>query len=125
MSEENKAIVRRFLDELWNKDNQGITAELATASYPSPGAARELLAAFPDLQLTVDDQIAEGDKVVTLTTTAGTHKEEYQGIAPTNKHISFKGVFVHRLEGGKLADRLMVGTDVLGARGQIRALLNQ
>ncbi len=82
MSEENKAIVRRFLEELWNQGSQTISDELANSSYPSPTVTHEIRAALPDLQLTIDEQIAEGDRVVTLATITGTHKEEYQGLAP-------------------------------------------
>ena len=122
MSEANKALVRGFLDELHNKHNVAILDELATPTYTghTPDGSttgsewvKENLsrrfAAFPDHRLTIDDQIAEGDKVVTRFTMSGTHKGEWQGIAPTGKQVTSSGVFVHRIEGGKLAERWGTG----------------
>ena len=63
MSEENKAIVSRFLDQLWNKQNLAIRDELTATGYPSAVAADAMRTAFPDLEITIEDQIAEGDKV--------------------------------------------------------------
>ena len=56
MSEENKAIVSRLLDELWNQNNAGIRGELATSSYPATTRVDEFRAGFPDVQLTIYDQ---------------------------------------------------------------------
>ena len=106
MSEANKAIVRRFLDALWNQHHLGIFDELAL--YPPNPAARDLLAAFPDLRMTIDDQIAEGDRVVTRVTFHGTHQGAFAGAPPTNKPVCFVEIFIYRLEGGKLAARWSV-----------------
>ena len=62
------------------------------------------LTAFPGCQLTIEDQIAEGDKVATRATFAGTHKGDLQGIAPTGKTVSVSVTFIDRLEGDKLAE---------------------
>ena len=104
MSEENKAIARRYLDEMWNKKNEAIRDELA--NFPNRATAGiALRAAFPDIEMTIEDQIAEGDKVVTRYTTRGTHKGEYEGIAPTDKQVTFTGTFIYRIEGGKIVER--------------------
>ena len=134
MSEENKALVRRFLDELQNKQNYGIVDELVAPGYPGQGAGggggdspeavkegtRMRKIAFPDLRWTFEDQIAEGDKVVTRFTMQGTHRGEYQGIAPTNKEIVTSGIFIHRIENGKLAER-WTAFDALGMMQQLGA----
>ena len=60
--------------------------------------------AFPDLNVTVEDEIAEGDKVVTSWTIRGTHQGELMGIAPTEKQIELKGITIHRIEEGKIAE---------------------
>jgi steroid delta-isomerase-like uncharacterized protein len=61
-------------------------------------------AAFPDINVTVEDVIAEGDKAVTRWTIRGTHRGELMGIAPTDKHIELKGITIHRIEGGKIVE---------------------
>jgi predicted ester cyclase len=63
-----------------------------------------ILEAFPDYQVIVDDQIAEGDKVVTRWTVQGTHKGTFQGIAPTGKHVSITGTTINRYVGQKIAE---------------------
>lgn len=62
-------------------------------------------AAFPDFNLTVDDMVAEGDKVVARITWRGTHKDEYMGIAPTDKQVTMEIISIYRVEGGKLAEQ--------------------
>jgi hypothetical protein len=103
MSEANKAIARRFLDEVWNKPNLAIFDELTL--YPPLPAARPFWAAFPDIRATLDDPIAEGDKVVSRVTFHATHRGAFAGVAPTHKPVHFTEIFMHRLEEGKLAER--------------------
>lgn len=123
MSEENKAIVSRFLDELWNQNNAGIRDELATPDYPSTHRVDEMRAGFPDIQLTIDDQIAEGDQVVTRATATGTHKGEFMGKSPTDRSITLPIIFIHRLEGGRVAERWNQ-MDQVGLYEQISATQN-
>lgn len=61
--------------------------------------------AFPDLQFVVEDTIAEGDKVVTRWTGHGTHRGRWQGVDSTGKHVSFSGVAIRRIAGGKVVER--------------------
>lgn len=118
MSEANKALVRRWLAEM-DKRNLHIVDELVAVDYidhnpPLPDLApgREgvkqanalLLAAFPDATHTIEDQIAEGDKVVTRITVRGTFVGEYLGIPPNGKQITAEGIMIHRIAGGQMVE---------------------
>ena len=120
MSEENKAIVRRFYEGFANKANLSVAEELVATDFvdhnpPSPEIAPGLegvkqvftlfQSAFPDGNLAVDDQIAEGDKVVTRMTFRGTHKGELMGVPPTGKTVTIGVITIIRLEGGQLVER--------------------
>ena len=115
-TEENKAIVLRFDEEVWNRHNPAIMDELLTSDYAlymsgSPPLDREghrqfnaaMLAAFPDARSTTHDLIAEGDKVAWHWSFRGTHKGEFMGIPPTGKEVSLSGISILRLPGGKIA----------------------
>jgi predicted ester cyclase len=134
VSEENKTIVRLFYEEL-DKKNFGIYSELCTPSFVShfPGSpgpqsreAREQISrlfyeALPDLQHTLDDLIAEGDKVAARLTARGTHKGSFQGIRPTGKPIFFTGMRFYRIVGGRLAEE-WANFDSLGLMQQLGAV---
>jgi steroid delta-isomerase-like uncharacterized protein len=120
VSERNKAIVRRYIDEVWNKGNMAVVDELVAANAVDhdpnnppglpPGAegvkkhATAMRAALPDTHITVDDMIAEGDKVVTRWTARATHKGPLMGIAPTGKHVTVSGIWIDRIADGKIAE---------------------
>jgi predicted ester cyclase len=78
-------------------------------------------AAFADAEATIDDQIAEGDKVVTRWTFRSTHKGKFMGIAPTGKRVTITGINIHRIEGGKIVE-LWRQKDVLGLMQQLGAV---
>ena len=114
--EENKALVRRFVDEIVNAGNLDLLDELVSADFveheafpgfpttgpEAPRAAMEMFrTAFPDFQFTVDDMIAEGDKVVVRATMSGTHKGEFLGIPPTNKGIKVPFIDIIEFREGK------------------------
>jgi steroid delta-isomerase-like uncharacterized protein len=80
--------------------------------------AAVFLEAFPDLQITVEDAVAEGDKVVTRWTGHGTHQGELMGNAPTGNPVTVTGITIHRLEGGKIAEEWEM-FDMLGIMQQI------
>lgn len=105
MSEENKAIAYRYLDELWNKKNEAQRGDLA--SFTRGAMGRAMRAAFPDIELTIEDQIAEADKVVTRCRFRGTHTGEYEGHAPTDKQVDITAIYIYRIEGGKIVERWM------------------
>ena len=118
MSEANKALVRRWLAEM-DKRNLHIVDELVAVDYidhnpPIPDLApgREgvkqanalLLTAFLDATHTIEDQIAEGDKVVTRMAVRSTFVGEYLGIPPNGKQITAEGIMIHRIAGGQLVE---------------------
>ena len=61
--------------------------------------------AFPDIQATIEDQIAEGDMVVTRVTWRGTHRGEFRGTAATNKQVDWTGTVILRIVGGEIVER--------------------
>jgi predicted ester cyclase len=121
-AEQNKVNSRRFLEDAANKGNLDLIDEIADPNcviHQPDGVGgndlrgREALkqlvkmyyAAFPDLRFTVEDQIAEGDKVVTRWSSEGTHKGELMGIAPTGKHAAgVTGISIDRYSGGKFVE---------------------
>jgi steroid delta-isomerase-like uncharacterized protein len=133
MSEPNKAIVRRLFEELWNKGNLSLADELFSPNYahydpstPDVGRGPEsekkratlYRTAFPDLQLTIEDIIAEGEIVMARWSCRGTHKGDLSGIAPTGKQFKISGVTIARLANGKLAEG-WVNWDALGLMQQL------
>jgi steroid delta-isomerase-like uncharacterized protein len=119
MSEHNKAIVRRLFAELWNTGNLSVADEIFTPNYthhdpstpdfgrgPESEKKRATLyrTAFPDIHLTIEDVIAEGETVMTRWSCRGTHKGELNGFAPTGKQITVSGVTVARISNGKIAE---------------------
>jgi steroid delta-isomerase-like uncharacterized protein len=105
-AEANKAIVRRLWQEVWNRADLAV----ADAIFDDAYAAHEkafvpvIRAAFPDSHHTIEDLIAEGDKVVTRFTWTGTHRGEFEGIPPSGRRISVAGIWIHRLEGGRIVE---------------------
>lgn len=116
-SEANKAVIRRFYEEL-DKGNFDVYSELCTADYVShfPGSpepqdreARRQISqmfyeAIPDGQHTLEDIIAEGDRVVARGTARGTFLKAFRGRPPTGKPIMFTGMRFYRMVGGKIAE---------------------
>jgi steroid delta-isomerase-like uncharacterized protein len=133
MSEPNKAIVRRLFEELWNKGNLSLADQLFAPNYehhdastldfgrgPESEKKRATLyrTAFPDIQLTMEEVIAEGEIVMTRWSCRGTHKGDLGGIAPTGKQINISGVTIARLANGKMAES-WVNWDALGLMQQL------
>src|SRR5918994_3205973 len=117
--EENKAIFRRYIEEVWNKTNLELADEIFDRylSHQPDGQilergpedvkrfVGEFRAAFPDFHISINDQIAEGDKVVVHATIRGTHEREFRGMAPTGKHIQERGFSVFRFSSeGKVVE---------------------
>jgi steroid delta-isomerase-like uncharacterized protein len=108
--EANKAFVQRYVEEPWNKGNVGALDELCGADFNGGyGGIQALKAAitsyresFPDLHFTVEEVIAEEDKVAYRWTARGTHQGEYAGIAPTGKPITVTGITIPRIVDGKV-----------------------
>jgi predicted ester cyclase len=126
MSEENKALVRRWFAEL-DKGNDHIVDELVAIDYidhnpplPDMAPGREgvkqanalLRAAFSDARHTIEDQIAEGDKVVTRITARATFQGEILGIPPNGQLITVAGISIHRIAGGQFVEHWAVGDNL-------------
>jgi len=133
MSEQNKTVVRRLVEELWNKGNLSVADELIAPTYahhdastpdfgrgPESEKKRVTLyrAAFSDLRLTVEDMIAEGETVVARWSCRGAHKGDLNGIAPTGKQFVISGVSIVRFTGGKMVEG-WINWDALGLMQQL------
>ena len=116
MSEQNKAAMRLLYDETWNQGNFDVFEEIISVDYtgqiptpPSAPSGREGLrwliqtyrTAFPDLQVRIDDQLSEGDKVLTRITIVGTHQGPFMDIPATNNKIKVTALVVTRFVDGK------------------------
>lgn len=119
MSEQNKSVARRLREGFISSGDMALADELLHPNYVyhGPTAMKEIRgreafkaaiagfrAALPDLQETVEDQIAQGDKVVSRFTTRGTHRGELMGAAPTGKQILIEGIDISRIENGKIVE---------------------
>ena len=120
LTDTNKTIARRLLEEVWNKGNLAALNEIIAKDHVSSGpgtlpglptgpeGTKQLVTvyrnAFPDIHFTIDEQIAEGDKVVTRWTADGTHKGELVGIPATGKSSTVTGIVIDRLVNGKIAE---------------------
>jgi steroid delta-isomerase-like uncharacterized protein len=139
MSEQshNKQVIRRAYDEVYNKGNLAKVDELISRDFvvhlsgddvhgpeALKGYVTSLREAFPDLEMTIDDQIADGDKVVTRWTARGTHTGSFQGLPPTGKRAAFTGVDIDRFVDGKAVE-CWTNTDELGLMQQLGAIPEQ
>ena len=122
--EENKALVRREQEELWTcTGNLDAAQELFVPEQAEAAKqeAADFRQGFPDVVSTIEDLIAEGDKVVARWRARATHQGEYMGIPPTGKEVEFTGISVYRIEAGKIAESWNV-EDELGLMRQIGAV---
>jgi predicted ester cyclase len=122
--EVNKTLVRREQEELWNHTGELDTAEqlfAAGQAEPAKHQAAHFRGGFPDVISTIEDLIAEGDKVVARWRSRATHRGEYMGIAPSGKEVEFTGISIYRIEEGKIAESWTV-EDQLGLMAQIGAV---
>lgn len=136
MSEQNKNVVRRTFEDLWNKGNLSLADQFFAPSYdhhdpstPDVGRGPEsekkratlYRNAFPDLRLTVEGLTAEGETVVARWSCHGTHKGELNGIAPTGKQFTISGVTIAHFENGKMIEG-WVNWDTFGLMQQLGLL---
>ena len=137
MSEKNKALARRYPMEAFETRNVNVVDDLLTADFRDhdPGTPQDIppgpegikpvlegyLAAMGDINFTIEDQIAEGDKVLTRWTVRMTHSGELMGVPATGKSVSFSGITLLRLENGKIAEEWS-NWDGIGLLEQIGAL---
>ncbi len=129
--EENKAIVRHFFEEGPSKGNLGAVNELISSDFvmhsplpTEPGAKgiddiiTTCRAAFDNLNVQIDDMIAEGDKVTCRFTAHGVHRGQFMTLPPTGKEITMTGIEIFRLENGKVAE-LWAEANLIGLMQQL------
>ncbi|SRR6266540_7061297 len=131
--EQNKALVRRYIEDVWDKRNMAAIDELIAADYiqhtrgvpPGREGVKQFFgmvrAAFPDVTQTAEDMIAEGDKVVWRWTIRGTHTVPFQQLPPTGKQVTITGVNIVRIAGGQLVEN-WGEVDMLGLLQQLGAI---
>ena len=131
-TEDNKAIVRRLIEEGFNQRNLAIFDELYAPDFvyhlgstaiqgrePYKQFTLMSFASFPDVRFTIEDQVAEADEVVTRWTWRGTHQGPFQGIPPTGKHVMVTGVGInHFAANGKIVEN-WTNMDILGLLQQL------
>ena len=133
MSAETKAIARRFLEEAFNGGNLDVVDELVApefvnhdAALPEPmigieGAKASIAGyreAFPDLRLTIEEQVAEGEFVTTRWSARGTHEGDLLGMAPTGKQATVTGITIDRIVDGRFVES-WTNWDTLGLMQQL------
>jgi steroid delta-isomerase-like uncharacterized protein len=116
MSQENKTIVRNYLEQTWNARQPDRLEQFVAKDvvhHDAPGvtdfdsmktAITMILKAFPDFKIMIDDTITEGDRVVVRQTVSGTLQNELLGMPATGKHATWTGIAIFRLAGGKIAE---------------------
>jgi steroid delta-isomerase-like uncharacterized protein len=116
-TEDNKALVRHFTEEIWNRGHVALLDELVDPHFVShdphvpvqgPEQFKQFVlmyrSAFPDASFSIEEEIAEGDQVVTRYTTQETHRGMFLGISPTGKHVTVTGITIDRFANGKLVE---------------------
>ena len=139
-AEANKAVVRRTFEEVWNSGQLDVADEVYAPGHsnhdpvfpsivPGPDGITPIVsmyrAGFPDLQFTVEDMVAEGDRVVTRWSASGTHTGELRGIAPyvrgippTNKRVTVTGITISHIANGQIVESWS-SWDTLGMMQQL------
>jgi predicted ester cyclase len=130
-TEENKNLVRRIFEEGINQNKPNVFDELIAPTYvnynfPSPAAGVEgfkmviglFRTAFPDIQITLEEELAEGDKVSTRGYFTGTHTGDFQGIPATGKQVKVEYIDIWRVANGQLVEN-WVQMDQLGMMQQL------
>jgi len=130
-TEDNKALVRRFYEEVFNQRNLALVDHLFTTNHvfhnpPTTLHGREefkqllslYITAFPDARFTVEEEIAEGERVASRYTFRGTHQGELMGIPPTGKQVAVTGMIINRIVNGK-SEEGWLNFDALGMLQQL------
>jgi steroid delta-isomerase-like uncharacterized protein len=117
-AEDNKTVARRWFEELWGGNRPELMDELASpdfvmhygavsASFDLPvyrQAAVGFRTAFPDIEITIEDMLAEGDRVAVRTTQRATHRGEYRGIPATGRRVTQTSMAIFRIDGNRIAE---------------------
>lgn len=121
MAEENRTFLHQWFEEVWNKRREDAIDEMFAEDGIANGLNdadgnplrgpegfkqlhRAFLAAYPDLQITVEDTVTEGDKIAARCTVKATHAGEGLGVAPTNQPIEFTGLTIVKIKDGKIVE---------------------
>jgi len=123
-TQQNKAIVRRLWEEVWNQNNLAVCDEIFAPDYAEheKGFRAYLQTVFPDSHHTIEDLIAEDDKVVTRFRISATHQGEFLGVPATGTPVKLTGIWIHRLEHGRIVEGQQWGEwDALGFLQQVGA----
>jgi predicted SnoaL-like aldol condensation-catalyzing enzyme len=134
-AEENKALARRWFEDLFNAGNLEVADEIIAPEHvnhdptladipPGPEGQEQVnlyRGAFTNVHISVEEQLAEGDKVVTRWSASGTHQGELMGVAPTGNQVTITGLTINRLSDGKIAESWS-NYDALGMMQQIGAI---
>jgi steroid delta-isomerase-like uncharacterized protein len=133
MSAENKAIIRRLYGEVWNARRLDLVNEIISPSHALHGTNTEgaaigpeaykstvtrFLTGLPDLRFSIDDMVAEDEKLVVSWNISGTHKGDFMGVPATNKKVSIDGITINHVVNGKIMDSY-VSWDALGTLQQL------
>ena len=135
-TEQDKALIRRFIEEIFNQGNMNLADEILAPDFVEheqlpPGIPNDregvkvltsmMRSAFPDFKATIEDILADGDKVVIRMTWSGTHKGEFMGIPATGKRMSIGVIDIIRVSGGKLVEH-WGQMDAMGMMQQLGAI---
>lgn len=133
---ENKALIRQYVEEVWNRGNLDFVDEVVSPDYVfthptipikihGPEGLKQIIRlnreAFPDYKLTVVSMIAEGDHVAWRWTMRGTHQGEFLGIPPTGTQVTMTGIAIYRIIEGKIVDR-WGEADIWGLVEQLKSI---
>ncbi|MCW3097567.1 MAG: hypothetical protein JWL77_3185 [Chthonomonadaceae bacterium] len=131
-TEENKRVIQRFIDEALNRKNldslETLVAEDFVEQVPFPGQGpgreglrdtlRAFIVAFPDMHWAIEEQIAEGENVVTRFTMSGTHQGAFLGMLPTGKAVKVWGIVMDVVREGRMAESRIL-MDTIGLMQQL------
>jgi steroid delta-isomerase-like uncharacterized protein len=127
-TQENKALVRRWIDEVWDKGNLAAVDEVFATGYIVNGqavgtegvkqAVTWLRSTFPGARVTIEDMIAEGDKVVACWALRGAQHGVFMDIPPTGKQVTLTGISIYRIADRKIVEN-RESVDVLGLLRQL------
>ncbi len=132
-TEDNKATLRRFFEEVWNRGNLAVIEELLSSNhlFHEPNSLEPIRGregfrqyvmmnrnAFPDVHITIEDLIAEGDKVVNRFTFTGTQTGDLLGIPPTGKRVTVTAIVISHFVAGKIVESC-INSDRLGMLQQL------
>jgi steroid delta-isomerase-like uncharacterized protein len=136
--EENRAIIRRWIEEGWNGGNLEVADELYAVDFSAESMedgiedlrgiedvkemVRRIRTVFPDIHFSIDYLIAEGDKVVGAFTLEGTQQGDLGDFSPTGKRVRFKAIDVWRIKDGKIAERCTAVADHFSLLQQLGAI---